>query len=439
MPRPRTAASPRRNDGIAAPERLPSGRWRYRVWDSEVRSYLRSSFVRRDGPGEPDAGRRIPGCADGDAWARSEQARVRLGLSSARVTTLESLGAAYIAHREAQERSGVHVAALRFTVAWAVGLGVSSLDDKRLVPLLQRGLRDATAMRPRQKEATPSSPRSKNKRIAILRALGSYGVKRGFLVRNPFLALDTYSEAKRHRKVYSIEELRMVVSDAARDRDILERDKLEIMLAQHGGDKRAVAALLKVHPSTVFNRLRRKPAPDAWWLFIALAAYTGMRSETIRLLTWSMVDWKANRLRVPAEITKTNADIRVPLQPELADILRALGPGIGMANILPTDLAGIDSDGANQRTQAYLRRNGIEPAGRSVHSFRHTTVALLTATGLSHFAVMDSAGHSSTQTSKHYAAMADDFRDLVRTEGWPEGEFYLRRPAPNAARMAGSG
>jgi hypothetical protein len=34
-----------------------------------------------------------------------------------------------------------------------------------------------------------------------------------------------------------------------------------------------------------------------------------------------MVDWSANRIRVPAATTKSNADVRVPIQPELRAIL----------------------------------------------------------------------------------------------------------------------
>ena len=189
---------------------------------------------------------------------------------------------------------------------------------------------------------------------------------------------------------------------------------------------------LGVHVTTIYYRLKREPQADPWWLFTVLAAYTGLRSETLRSLTWGMVDWEAKRLRVPAELTKTSSEVRAPLQPELADILRAVGPGVGKATILPPEQASVTSDVANQKTQAYLRRIGIERDGRSVHSFRHTTVALLVATGLSHFAVMDSVGHNSTQTSKHYARMGDDFREQGRRDGWGEGAMYLRRPPPKA-------
>jgi len=164
---------------------------------------------------------------------------------------------------------------------------------------------------------------------------------------------------------------------------------------------------------------------DQWWLFIVLVAYTGLRSETVRNLTWDMVDWEARRLRVPAEIVKTNSDIRAPIQPELGEILREIQGQTKRKTILPATIAELNSDRANELTQKFLLRNGVIPNGRSVHAFRHTVASLLTATGMTTFLVMDSVGHSSTETSKHYSHGADEFREQVVKEGWKEGELDI--------------
>jgi integrase len=226
------------------------------------------------------------------------------------------------------------------------------------------------------------SPRTKNKYLTILRSIGNHAVRRRMMTYNPFDAVERFAEARRFRSGYTIDELRSLVSDDHRE--------------------------------------------DHWWLFVVLAAYTGLRSETLRLLTWNMVDWQTNRIRVPAAITKSYADVRVPIQPELRAILED-APGIGANPILSTKIAKMTSDQANLETQAYLRRCSIERNGRSVHAFRHTVASLLTATGLSPFLVMDAVGHLSTITSKHYAHGADDYRDRVKAEKWNEGEFMLRR------------
>jgi integrase len=258
-------------------------------------------------------------------------------------------------------------------------LGSLKVSQRGKAPQSEAGIAAAKARKSKQ---PPASPRTKNKYLTVLRSIGNHAVRRRMMTYNPFDAVERFAEPRRFRHGYTIDELRRLVSDDRRD--------------------------------------------DHWWLFVVLAAYTGLRSETIRSLTWNMVDWQTNRIRVPADITKTNSDVRVPIQPELRTVL-AENPGIGSTPILPADIAAMTSDQANVETQAYLRRCGIEPNGRSVHAFRHTVASLLTATGLSPFLVMDAVGHLSTITSKHYARGADDYRDRVKAEGWPDGEFFFRR------------
>jgi len=408
------------------------------VWDPNVRRYLAATFVRQDGRGESDEGRRENGTAEGDAWAKRERARMVLGLSSSKVANLAEVGKAYIEHRGHLNRAERYIDTIENTVTWAAQQGVTDLATPGICGLIQSRLKNLMACRLRQVTPRPATPRTKNQHIAILQAMGNFAVRRGHCLRNPFGALERYTEARRVRKVYTLAELRVIVSDAARDRFVQEHQQLLATINGHGGDKAATARALGIHPSTVYNRLARRTEPDPWWIFMVLATYTGLRSETIRELTWSMVDREARRIRVPAEITKSSMEVRVPIQPELDEILESLPRKIGKATILPTDIADVSSDLANQKTQAYLRSLGIEPDGRSVHAFRHTAVALFTASGLSHFSVMDAVGHSSTQTSKHYARMADEYREQVRAEGWSEGEFFLRRSPPKVSRRTGS-
>jgi len=438
MGRPRRSA-PRSYDGVAAPERRPSGAWRYRVWDASAQAYVTATFRAVAGPGGEDEHRREGGCAAGERWAKDTAAKVQLGMTSARRATLEDVGRDYVTQRDNANRAERYIDTIRRTLAWAKNVGVDDLNDKAIVPTLQRSLKNLQACRPGQLTPKPASARTKNQHIAILQAVGNYAVKMRILIHNPFLGLATYTEARRHRAVYTVAELRRIVGDEARDHAFNQRQEELAMIEQHRGDKPAAAEALGIHPTTLYKRLGSEPKADQWWMFMVLAAYTGLRSETLRALTWGMIDWDANRLRVPAEVTKADADVRVPLQPELAEILRDLKPGVGKATILPPDLAAVTSDQANVRTQAFLRRIGIVPGGRSVHAFRHTAVAMLTATGLSHFGVMDAVGHSSTQTSKHYARMADEYREQVRAEGWPEGEFFLRRAPPKVSQRTGSG
>jgi integrase len=396
---PRKRRSERTRDSVsiydvwAAKGRREGKRWVYRVWDNQVRKYRRQAFA--DQPVD-DANRKKPGCAAGDAWATKQLAKFQLGQDSATVVTLRTAGESFLGVREALGRSASQLGIIRFVLEAACAAGVGDLTDRTVPDLVQRWLgslkasprgkppsseASIAAAKARKAKQTAASPRTKNRYLTVLRSIGNHAVRRRMLTYNPFDAVERFSEARRFRRGYTIDELRRLVSDDRRD--------------------------------------------DHWWLFVVLAAYTGLRSETLRSLTWNMVDWQANRIRVPAAITKTNADVRVPIQPELRAILED-SPGIGSSPILPTRIAAMTSDQANVETQAYLRRCGIEPNGRSVHAFRHTAASLLTATGLSPFLVMDAVGHLSTITSKHYARGADDYRDRVKSEKWTEGEFKLR-------------
>jgi len=385
MPKQRSAK--RNRDGIVVRDqhamkgKREGSRWLYRAWDSAAERYRSKAFDN----GPDDEGRRQPGCAAGDAWAKAQAQRFGLGLDSAAVASLRTVAEQFLATREQLGRSAGHLQAIRWTVAKAGEAGLDDLSDRTLPARCQRWLGRLTAQRPGQRSATPASARVRNHHLAILRSVAAFGVRRRLVVANPFLAVDRFDESRRHRPVYTLAELREMVSEAHR--------------------------------------------ADPWWPFAMLAVYTGARSETLRSITWAMVDWSAGKLRIPAELMKANADLRATIQAELRAVLEA-APGVGSATILPPGIAGLTSDATNERMQAYLERIGIEPNGRSVHAIRHSHASLLVATGLSSFLTMDRLGHSSTQTSKHYSAGADEFRDAVRAEGWTEGELFLRRAPP---------
>lgn len=355
-------------------------RWRYRLWDGSTKSYRSAVF---DSDPAKDEHRRHPGCAAGDTWAVEEQAKTVLKVPTAtNAMALSWIGKRYLESRTDSDRSDGHLKAISWTLAVAKEAGVEDLSSDTVPEVLQSHLRQLTARRPGQKSTVPVSARVKNHHINILRSIGDYAEGRGWVQRNPFTILQRFEEGRRRRKVYAVSELRTLLAP--------ER------------------------------------ATDPWFRFIALAAYTGLRSETLRKLTWPMVRWDLQRLHVPAEFTKTRDDVRAPLQPELLALLRDWGGPDATGTIVPKACAQMTSDRANERTQRYLRTCGVDSDGRSVHAFRHTVASLLTATGMTAFSVMDAIGHSSTESSKHYSRGAEDFRAIVAEEAWGEGKFHLR-------------
>lgn len=379
-------------DGIARP-RLRCGAWQYRVWDPIKRGYATASF-RPDPQRFPSDAGRTDGCTLGDEWAKQMGARAMLGESVAAKPTLAALGDDYRINREAAGRSDSQLGIIKYTVDAAVAAGINDLTDPLLAQRCQLWLNKFQARRHGQRRGKPASPRTKNRMIVTLRSVARRGVRQGLIPRNPFELVELYKEDKADRPTYSITELRRIVSDDNSDKDA--------------------------------------------WLFAVLAAYTGLRSETIRSLRWNMIDWETKRWRIPASITKCRMDVRTRVQPELLDILEPMAR-VGSATILPPKLADMTSDRANEVMQEYLASIELGQSGRSVHAFRHTVAALLTALNMTAFSVMDALGHSSVATSKHYSRAAADYRDQVEAEGWgSDGDFYLRRTPPGRKQKAGA-
>lgn len=260
------------------------------------------------------------------------------------IKSLSWVGERYLESRTDSDRSAGHLKAIAWTLAVAKGAGVEDLSNDQVPDVLQSRLRRLVARRPGQNTKTLVSARVKN-HINILRSIGDYAEGRGSVTCNPFLALQRFEEGRRRRKVYTIAELRTLLAP--------ERQS------------------------------------DPWFRFVALAAYTGLRSETLRRLTWPMIRLDLKRLHVPAQFTKTRDDVRAPLQPELLVLLEEWRDTKATGILVSKECAQATSDRANEHTQKYLRSCGIDLQGRSVHAFRHTAASLLTATGMTAFSVMD--------------------------------------------------
>lgn len=61
-------------------------------------------------------------------------------------------------------------------------------------------------------------------------------------------------------------------------------------------------------------------------MFYLVAARTGLRWETVRKLTWSMLDLEQGEMDVPASVVKTKKGLRLPIEPTLLAELMAWRP-----------------------------------------------------------------------------------------------------------------
>jgi integrase len=386
----------RDGDGISI-ERRPKGRWLYRVIDKA--GDRKSKTFSRSSPEDDD--RRRAGCAVGDKWAKETRARYQLEIDKAGRTEIATILDAYLMGKGGKVCEP-HRKLFRRAVDLVItngGKGEGGCSDMsntdKMFAVADAAISNLKACRHGQKTPMEASERTKDSYRVALLTLGRYAQKKlRCITFNPFEALDRYKSPRVAKKTYTINELRALVAEEHR--------------------------------------------ADPWFPFVCLVAYTGIRSETARKIAWGMIDWELEKIRIPAAIQKSDNDTKVPLQPELAAILRSWSQGLPRARILPPEIADLTSDQCNQKTQAYLHRCGIAPQGRSVHSFRHTVAAIITANGVPTLAAMDYLGHSATATAKGYAVMAGDYERQIQREGWPvgRGEFYLRRQHPAAQAAA---
>lgn len=153
---------------------------------------------------------------------------------------------------------------------------------------------------------------------------------------------------------------------------------------------------------------------DPYHLRACVSVYTGMRISESGALESEKID-RAGRV---IDVTGKGGKQRIiPIQAELAAILDAYGtlpPGA----LFPTRKANAWSEFAD-----FIARIGLTRGERSPHSTRHSYAGIITATGMPSILLAAHMGHSSQETTAHYAQLAGRYSTAVA--GWPRGEMQL--------------
>jgi integrase len=161
-------------------------------------------------------------------------------------------------------------------------------------------------------------------------------------------------------------------------------------------------------------RLIYGKAPNVFWRYMILGGfYTGLRMGDLITLAWPSVDFEENILRVRA--AKTNKTTHVPIAmpkagyvwPDHATEYSQKGSG-QFSNefyalvLQPCGLVAErqDKKGTGKGREAKRELNPV-----SFHSFRHSFVSLLKATGGSQIVAKELAGHSSDLISDSYTTL----------------------------------
>ncbi len=367
--------------------------WQGRAWDPKSRKYRSKCWKSR-----PEA----------TAWAKDESARMRVGLSQAGKTPIQTVLEDYIESITDMGAAPPYIAEQERTIEDAIKHGVTDLRHPRVDKSVGEWLKQARALRRHTytptadgnvlKEKSELSPRTRNRYLETMRTLANFAMAKGLIARNPFLSVKMVKQSDTLKDVFMVAELQKLVD------------------AKHAG--------------------------DPYYLLFCTLVYTGMRLGEAAHLRWETIEWKANRIMVkdwsrhaganPKSRLKFKKDRVIPLQAELAATLKSeqtkhqVIPTTGW--VFPDELRFATTKSHGGRFENYLKTCDVAQEGmtgrRTPHSTRHTYLSIMLATGENELAVMIYAGHNELSTTHGYTRTQIIFRDEVKA--WERGLLHLR-------------
>jgi len=148
--------------------------------------------------------------------------------------------------------------------------------------------------------------------------------------------------------------------------------------------------------AALFTGTRKHAAHDEYKLWLALGAFTGLRTEELKRLDWGDVSPSRGYVEVRARKSKTGARRLVPIQPNLAAWLNHFGRPAGP--VFPRARA-------EERVHEYAKRLGIEwPNNALRHSY--ATYRLAVTADMARVAM--EMGNSPAMIVKHYRELATE-------------------------------
>lgn len=399
-----------------------------------ARAFVGGRYVNRTFAGSELAERWAEGAREGTEYVAS--------LSQA---TVAEVGKAYLdalRNRPGGSASATHIRQVRGCIDGLLGAGADHMDDPSFPDKVRNWLVHMRVKKSYGKVVTSASDGYRSKMLTVTRSLVRYAIDRNLLSRDPTRVIRLARPLIRRRQVFTIEELRRLVCDEAQWMDRGRRSQYEAAVAVHGSQA-AAARALDVPLTTLHCRMAADARPDPWWRFAVVVVYTGLRGSEAAAVRWQWIDLARGLIRVPADApgNRWRRERLCRLQPEFLELLRGpLCEGASPSVPLVGGIAEIAADpqARCQSFRDYMARCGVEAKGRNTHCLRHSMCSLMTALNANHNLVMEAAGHTSADVSRHYADGAREYFDQVET--WPRRldwpEFWLRRPVPVGKQRA---
>ena len=397
-----------RYDNISI-RRLPSGRYQYRVRDHAAGRYEAMTFARTDA----DADREKPGTAAGDAWAKNQLARYRLGQATAEPAAIEAVVGAYLDDVRKRTRKGkplnpVHIRDVERTLASLVA-ACPGLD-----------LNKPSASKPIKKWWDELKAVAKSEKGKILR-------------RNLTLAPRTKAR-------YWVHVSSMMTW--ASDQDIILKAPTKKVKIDTDGDTEPVVFTLAQARAVVGLESVDDPA----WRWAVLMLLGGLRRAEALALRWEDILWQQQLIRVVKG--KGGSGRLVPLQPDLREILSPIGGPDAKRQRVGSVVGKIASNRKAEwhAFRAVLDHAGIEPDVRTgalsgrmerlhPHTCRHTFAAMMLASGVDSLLLQQYLGHRDGSMTGHYTKLSAMFAAEAKAEKWEAG--VLRLLTPRRAAVGG--
>jgi integrase/recombinase XerC len=322
------------------------------------------------------------GRREAEDWAQDEAARIRAGVAArARFPAATGLLVAdHVAELRALGRSEKHCAEVQrygeLLAAAVPDLGArgAEVEVGRFLAAPPRGDGSAAAL----------SPATRNKWLVTIRGICRWAILHDRLAIDPTRLLRLAQRDQPLPATFSIDELRRLLAHTHWDTP---------------------------RPDS--------PAHDPYHALFAVLIYTGFRFQEAARLHWEDVDWTGQsvlvRLRAGAVVKRRKERI-VPLQPELAEILRPWRHDTGRIFV------GREHN-PYRGFAAFLDRAGVAVDDRSPHACRHTWASLMAASGVTSDLLRAYLGHGSATTTAIYTQTATRYVGGVRE--WPRGELRL--------------
>jgi len=176
---------------------------------------------------------------------------------------------------------------------------------------------------------------------------------------------------------------------------------------------------------------------STWGRFIALAAFTGGRPKSVRMLRVGDLRLEADPPAVVYRRTKSGKDLVVPLVPHLVELLRPLVSGRPLEEwLFPARAIGGAPDLSRPVHETSFQRPwkaAVEAAGVRLLGFyalRRSFVTLALDRGISASIVRDLVGHSSLVVTNRYAGQATRSAQAVALDSlWRGADAVQSGPA----------